>query len=91
VLPVTHRPPAAPDGGVPIPPRLKRSLGLDDSPSFVITTEANAFTWPGPDLRAIPPSRDLVYGRVTKEFFVTVAKSFAANRKRGAPIVRRTS
>ncbi|MBV9974500.1 MAG: hypothetical protein JO105_03805 [Hyphomicrobiales bacterium] len=51
VLPISHTPPADPNLAVEIPPPAKRRLNLDDERSWVVLTEANRFTWPGPDLR----------------------------------------
>jgi hypothetical protein len=54
VLAITHTPRADPDGAISLPRAVKRRIGLDDAPAWIVTTEANAFTWPGPDIRPIP-------------------------------------
>jgi hypothetical protein len=54
VLPITHTPPEAASDAVAIPPDVKRALRLDEQPSWIVTTEANAFVWPGPDIRPVP-------------------------------------
>jgi hypothetical protein len=66
VLAITHTPSAAPEGGVSIPPDVMQRIGLDDAPSWIVTTEANAFIWPGPDIRPVPgrTQRIVVYGRI---------------------------
>jgi hypothetical protein len=51
VLPITHTPPSDRADAIEIPYVTKRRLGLDDERSWVVLTEANRFTWPGPDLR----------------------------------------
>ncbi|EBU8132078.1 hypothetical protein BZU93_29850 [Salmonella enterica subsp. enterica] len=51
VFPITHTAPKQPDHALEIPSSTKRRLGLDDERSWVILTEANIFSWPGPDLR----------------------------------------
>jgi hypothetical protein len=56
-LPVTHSPPTTPEVAVEIPLATKRRLRLDDARSWVVVSEGNAVTWPGPDLRAIAPDR----------------------------------
>jgi hypothetical protein len=61
VLPITHTPPLKNENGVEIPPATKRRLGLDAEQSWIITTEINQFTWPGPDIRPTA-SGDYVYG-----------------------------
>jgi hypothetical protein len=38
---------------VALPAALKRHLGLDPEPSWIIVSEANQFVWPGPDLSPI--------------------------------------
>jgi hypothetical protein len=48
VLPITHSPRTNPLDAVAIPSEVKRRLGLDDAPAWIVTTEANAFAWPGP-------------------------------------------
>jgi hypothetical protein len=51
VLPITHSAPAEPAAAVEIPMPVKRHLGLDDDPSWIIVAEGNEFVWPGYDLR----------------------------------------
>ena len=51
VLPITHTPPSGPTVALEIPASTKRRLKLDDERSWIVLTEANRFTWPGPDLR----------------------------------------
>ena len=56
VAPITHTPPRLANEAVALPLATKARLGLDDQPSWIVTSELNRFTWPGPDLR--PTSRD---------------------------------
>jgi hypothetical protein len=51
VLPITHTPPLDEEDGIEVPQATKRRLGLDSERSWIITTELNQFTWPGPDIR----------------------------------------
>lgn len=83
VVPITHTPPQLPTDAVAVPPAVKRVLRLDDAPSWIVTTETNAFTWPGPDIRAIPGkgAATAVYGRVPEPLLRQVARSIVANRK----------
>lgn len=53
VVPVTHSPPEHPEEAVEIPAVVKRRLGLDEARSWIVVTELNRFTWPGPDLRPV--------------------------------------
>jgi hypothetical protein len=50
-LAITHHSPERTTDAVVLPAAVKRRLGLDDNASWIVTTEANAFTWPGPDAR----------------------------------------
>jgi hypothetical protein len=84
VAPITHTPPDAPGSGVEIPAQTKRRLGLDAAPSWIITTETNVFTWPGPDLR--PADRNkAVFGLIAGDTFRKVRDSIIANI-RGRPV-----
>lgn len=51
VLGISHSEPRDGDRALPVPPKLKRYLGLDDAPSWIYTDQMNVFVWPGPDLR----------------------------------------
>ena len=84
VLAITHTPPRALDCAVPFPAELKRSIGLDDEQSWIMTTEANAFFWPGPDLRPVPGRHPetVEYGRVPASLMKQVAISYLDNRRR---------
>jgi hypothetical protein len=54
VLVMTHTPSDDPWDAVPFPATEKLRLGLDDAPAWIVTTEGNAFIWPGPDIRPVP-------------------------------------
>lgn len=65
VAPVTHTPPRDGAAAITLPSAVKRRLGLDDAPSWIVTNDGNAFAWPGPDLRAIPGGqRGNAYGHL---------------------------
>ncbi len=53
VAPITHSPPGDPALAVALPAKLKRHLGLDEAPSWIMADEVNRFVWPGPDLRPV--------------------------------------
>jgi hypothetical protein len=94
VLPMTHTPPATPSGAVAIPPELKRRLRLDEESSWIVTTEANAFVWPGPDIRPVAGSRrpGVIYGKIPAALLQKVARSFLATRERQrTSLVRRST
>lgn len=61
VAPVTHSKPGDANAAVEMPAAVKRHLGVDDKPSWIVTTEVNRFTWPGSDLRAISRDRPGVF------------------------------
>jgi hypothetical protein len=94
VLAVTRTPPANPSEAVALPPAIKRRLKLDEVASWIVTAEANAFIWPGPDIRPIPNRNppSVVYGKIPEDLLQMVARSFLANRKRQqAEFVPRTN
>jgi len=72
---------------------VKRRLGLDDVPSWVVLTEANRFAWPGPDLRPSKKgdSASVAYGLLPYGLFEDIRLRFlAALRARRAQAVVRT-
>lgn len=54
VAPITHSMPDKGMAAMEIPADTKRRLGLDHERSWIITSEVNVFTWPGPDVRPVP-------------------------------------
>lgn len=84
VLAITHSPTADPHDAIPVPREVESRLGLDELSAWIVTTEANAFTWPGPDIRPIPGCRPttVLYGRVPDGLLRQAARSFLANRQR---------
>ncbi len=93
VLPVTHSAAAADSDAVEIPIPVKRRLGLDEDRSWIIVSEANAFTWPGPDLRLVPGKgpESAAYGFLPPALFTVVRDRFLERaRRRQAGLVGRT-
>ena len=93
VVAITHVPPVDPADAVPLPDATKRAIGLDSAPSWIVTTEANAFVWPGPDVRPVPgrTPATMIYGQVPEALLKKVARSYLANRERQrARLVPRT-
>jgi len=80
VLAVTHTPPQLPAEGVELPAAVKRRLGLDEERSWVVTSEANSFLWPGPDLRFLPGlgPESAAYGVLPPDVFRVVRDRFLA-------------
>lgn len=82
VLAVTHTPPTTAADTAVFPQDIKRHLGLDDAPSWIVTPEANAFIWPGPFIRPVPSRSPttVIYGRVPNGKLRQVARSYLAKR-----------
>ena len=94
VLAITHTKPTIESDAVLLPAAIKARLGMDKESSWIVTTEANVFVWPGPDLHPIPGRRPrtAVYGRIPDSLFQQVAISYLSNRrKQKSRMVRRTS
>ena len=85
VVPITHTLPAADGDAIEIPSVIKRHLGLDDARSWVVLTEINLFTWPGPDLRPTSETgKDtILYGYLPAGFFRTIRDRLTANIRAG--------
>jgi hypothetical protein len=90
VLPITHAPPADPADAVEIPAEVKSRLRLDAAPSWIVLTESNRFTWPGPDLRAVD-SNSGYYGALTPGLFAEVKRRFVAIARGEVATTRHTS
>jgi hypothetical protein len=95
VLPITHTPPSQSEAllAIEIPIGTKRRLGLDDQRSWIMLSEANRFTWPGPDLRMSKDgdSASIVYGLLPRDLFEKIRSSLlAALKTNQAHLVRRT-
>ncbi len=80
VLAVTHTPPQLPAEGVELPVAVKRRLRLDEERSWVVTSEANSFLWPGPDLRFLPGRgpESAAHGVLPPDVFRVVRDRFLA-------------
>jgi hypothetical protein len=76
VLPITHSTPIDPASAVEIPLPVKRHLGLDDDPSWMVVAKGNEFVWPGYNLRKLPHSDRYDYGFPPPRFFNQVLEAF---------------
>jgi hypothetical protein len=93
VLPVTHSPPAQAALAIEIPARVKERLRLDAERSWVVLSEWNEFTWPGPDLRraAGGDESSVAYGMLPPSLFANIRDRFLGLvAVRGARRVPRT-
>lgn len=80
VLPITRARPANAHNGVEIPPTTRQRLGLDDEPCWVITTECNQFTWPGPDVRP-SGSADFAFGMLPPKLYTIILERVIARAR----------
>ena len=81
VVPITHTPPAPDRHPVRLPLSIKRRLGLDEAPSWIVTDELTQFICPGFDLRPISrqtPNR-FDYGFLPVELFNAVKRAIRLN------------
>jgi hypothetical protein len=67
---------------IALPGGIKRHLGLDERPSWVVCDELNHFEWPGFDL-GMTPARKRSYGMIPPTLIKTVQAAISAVRKRG--------
>jgi hypothetical protein len=83
VAPITHAKPNDPHA-VALPAAVRRRLGLDDAPSWIVTAELNRFIWPGYDLRPIARDKPdtFAWGFLPVEIFAAVKRCIAAHAKR---------
>jgi hypothetical protein len=61
VLPITHTKPFDSEDGIELLPKWKQHLGLDQQPSWIMTSELNHFEWPGVDVGGTN-TEDISYG-----------------------------
>ena len=89
VAPITHTRPNDPEEAIEIPMRTGLRLGLDENRSWIVISEVNRFTWPGPDLRPVEPGR-WAYGLLPAGLFRSVREHLAdlARRRKIAEVRR---
>ena len=93
VLPVTRSPPDDDTEAVAIPAAVRQRLGLDEERSWIVVSEANVFTWPGPDLRFARGKgpESAAYGFLPPGLFKVVRDRFLERAwRRQAGVVPRT-
>jgi hypothetical protein len=77
ILPITHTPPDKATVGVEIPARVRKTLGLDDAPSWVIVSEHNVDEWPNGGLAPLPGRPGIFsYGFIPPGLFAQVKAKF---------------
>ena len=84
VAPITHTAPHDPHLAVEIPAKVKRHLGLDETPSWIVLDEFNEFAWPGFDLRPVPGKRGRYdYGLLPSALFTRIVQRVLELRRAG--------
>jgi hypothetical protein len=77
ILPITHRRPGKDTLSVAIPPKVRKALGLDDAPSWVIVSEHNVDEWPNGGLATLPGRPGVFsYGFIPPGLFAQVKAKF---------------
>lgn len=94
VAPITHSPPRDSWAGLPLAPATRRRLGLDEEPSWIVTSEFNSFRWPGVDLAPVSPAaraNDVVFGMLPQATAARMIEMFRENvRLARVRVVKRT-
>lgn len=87
VLPITHSSPIDHSEAVELPQQTILRLGLDGLRSWVVISEANRFSWPGPDLRPLPGMGldSAGYGFLPPRFFKIIRDKFVEKGRHGEP------
>jgi hypothetical protein len=81
VLPITSVAPIRPEDALLVPSQVRRRLGLQEEPCWIVVTEINRFVWPGPDLRPIEGGGGFSYGLLPRALFLTVRDAAVANAR----------
>jgi hypothetical protein len=77
ILPITHSRPSKDAAGVEIPATVRRALGLDDAPCWVIVSEYNIDNWPNAGIAKLPGRRTAYsYGYLPPRLFDTIREAF---------------
>ena len=77
LLPITHSRPTGDAVGIEIPHKVKKAIGLDDEPSWVIVSDYNIDEWPNAGLSQIPGKAGVYsYGFLPPSLFETVKSKF---------------
>ena len=86
VFPITTKQPAPQDHAVELTPEARARLQLEGGRSWVVASESNLFTWPGPDLRPVPARHDrtVIHGVLSAGTLRQLAAAFAACHAAGA-------
>jgi hypothetical protein len=84
ILPITHTRPVEKTVGVEIPAKVRRALGLDDAPSWLIVSEHNVDEWPNAGLAPLPGRPGVFsYGFISPGLFAQVKAKFLQLYEKG--------
>ena len=84
ILPITHSAPTAPVVGIEIPPKVRQSIGVDDSPCWVIVSEHNVDEWPNAGLQPLPGRPGtFAYGFIPPRLFTQIKAAFLDLARQG--------
>jgi hypothetical protein len=84
ILPITHSAPTGSAVGIEIPPKVRQSIGLDDSPCWVIVSEHNVDEWPNAGLQPIPGRPGTFnYGFLPPRLFTQIKAAFLDLARQG--------
>lgn len=77
ILPVTHSKPLEGTAGVEIPLAVRRAIGQDDQPCWVIVSEFNIDEWPSPGMSPLPGRPNVfAYGVLPSALFEQIKAAF---------------
>lgn len=88
VAPITHTPPSGDTRAREVPPKVAQHLGLDEARSWIVTSEVNVFTWPGPDLR-VARGKDFAFGYLPRALARQMRDDVIANMRQQPRAVQR--
>lgn len=88
VAPITHTPPGRDSTARELPPRVAQHLGLDEARSWIVTSEVNVFTWPGPDVRAAR-GKNFAFGHLPNTLARQMRDDVIANMRQQPRVVQR--
>lgn len=91
IVPITHTAPTGDTIGIEIPPKVRRAIGLDDAPCWVVVSEYNVDEWPNAGLAPVPGSPGVfAHGFIPPRLFASIKSRFLdLVEKRRAGGVRR--
>ena len=91
LLPITHTAPIGDTVAIEVPAKVRRSIGLDDEPSWVVVSEHNVDEWPNAGLSPIPGKPDVfAYGFIPPGLFAEIkARLLGLARQKKSDTVHR--